>query len=202
MDSKMREAHEKIEKALSDVVRYSDDKDLTLGAELGLEALALLTVEPEPCASAEKVALEICNNRTTYEHGARLIESYARQYAAKQTEDLRAKIRDMQHMIGLVLAEDKIGGITRFRLAGLMPPAPDDDAALSTHPDKGDPSSHGYADADINFVGNDPEGARERLIKLLANECWPVAFVRDCFDKYDSVIDRLASKEGRHAGYR
>jgi hypothetical protein len=39
----------------------------------------------------------------------------------------------------------------------------------------------------------DRPGARERLIALLANDCWPDSFVRACFDKYDSVQRALTA---------
>ena len=38
----------------------------------------------------------------------------------------------------------------------------------------------------------DYPGARDRLIDLLANECWSRSFVADCFAKYDEIQSRPA----------
>lgn len=70
MDSKMQEAKEAIEKALSDVIRYSDDKDLTLGAEIGIQALDILTAEPEPCEGHDEINNCLhCGGRAEIVHG-------------------------------------------------------------------------------------------------------------------------------------
>lgn len=74
------------------------------------------------------------------EIASKVIASYASQVSDKRAEELRAendrltaRIGQMQHMIGLVLQDEKnLGGISRFRLGGLLPPP--DEALAATDP--------------------------------------------------------------------